>query len=312
MTDLNNKNLNEIFTAYEKFIAFKPMFDLKLNQNETSRHSYSYIFGFEQVFEKHENVNGWKEWMKLNWKYSIHIGILYIILVFLGRFLMQNRTKYELRKPLVIWNIILALFSIIGTIRVVPDFVRALANEGVVYSICKNDFAYGVTGFWSLMFILSKLPELIDTLFIVLRKQSLIFLHWYHHATVLVYCWYSYKEYASTGRWFMTMNYIVHSLMYSYYVFKALQFKVPAFVSQIITTGQILQMVAGCFVNYVAYKTKVSNEYCGISDENIKYSSLMYFSYFVLFFNFFINAYICKKSKVEQMKTQEKINKKKI
>ena len=94
----------------------------------------------------------------------------------------------------------------------------------------------------------------------------------------------------------MTMNYLVHSLMYSYYAFKAMRIKVPKFVSQLITTGQILQMIAGCFVNYIAYQTKLSNGICNISDDNIKYSSLMYFSYFVLFFNFFINAYIYNKT----------------
>ena len=46
-----------------------------------------------------------------------------------------------------------------------------------------------VSGFWATMFVLSKVPELGDTIFIVLRKQPLIFLHWYHHATVLVYSW---------------------------------------------------------------------------------------------------------------------------
>jgi len=49
-------------------------------------------------------------------------------------------------------------------------------------------------------FCFSKLPELIDTVFIVLRKQPLIFLHWYHHASVLIYCWFSYQDYSSTGR----------------------------------------------------------------------------------------------------------------
>jgi elongation of very long chain fatty acids protein 6 len=36
----------------------------------------------------------------------------------------------------------------------------------------------------------SKVPETVDTLFIVLRRQELIFLHWYHHASVLIYCFY--------------------------------------------------------------------------------------------------------------------------
>jgi elongation of very long chain fatty acids protein 6 len=298
-------------SAFEKFIAIKPMFDLKENLNETNRDLYSHIFGFEQLFESQKYVDGWKSWMQKNWKYTIHIGFLYILLVFLGKFLMRNKTKYELRLPLIIWNIILALFSITGTIRVLPDFLRVLTDKGVVHSVCNNDYAYGITGFWSLMFILSKLPELVDTLFIVLRKQELIFLHWYHHATVLIYCWFSYKDYASTGRWFMTMNYLVHSLMYSYYALRAMRFKIPRFAAQLITTGQILQMIAGCFVNYIAYKTKVSNEYCGISDENVKYSSLMYFSYFVLFFDFFIKAYIYNKNKSAAKKLESDHSKKK-
>ena len=49
----------------------------------------------------------------------------------------------------------------------------------------------------------SKLPELGDTLFIVLRKQQLIFLHWYHHITVFIYVWYSYAGHTAPGRWFM-------------------------------------------------------------------------------------------------------------
>jgi len=60
------------------------------------------------------------------------------------------------------------------------------------------------------IFCISKVPELIDTLFIVLRKQKLIFLHWFHHATVLIYAWYSYHDWTASGRWFVFMNYTVH------------------------------------------------------------------------------------------------------
>ena len=255
------------------------------------------LFKLEKQFDSRHYVDHtWKKWMQLNWKHSVTIGLVYIVLVFMGRYAMRNRAKYELRPALIVWNLMLAAFSILGSIRVVPSFIQILTNKGVVYSVCDTEYAYGVSGFWSLMFVMSKLPELVDTLFIVLRKQELIFLHWYHHATVLMYCWFSYKDYASTGRWFMTMNYVVHSLMYSYYALKAMRFRVPRFVSQLITTGQILQMIAGCYVNYVAYTQKVAGQKCLISDENIKYSSLMYFSYFVLFFDFFIKAYIYNKS----------------
>ena len=80
-----------------------------------------------------------------------------------------------------------------------------------------------VTALWTWLFVLSKLPELVDTVFIVLRKQKLIFLHWYHHITVLIYCWYSFSQYTAPARWFVVMNFIVHSIMYTYYAFKALR-----------------------------------------------------------------------------------------
>lgn len=299
-SNLTNNFHSVATSAIDSITSMRPMFELKnFNSSETNNY-YTHIFGFEKLFESHDYVDLWQKWMNQSWKLSMNISLLYITLVFCGRFLMRNRAKYELRLPLIIWNIMLATFSIAGTIRSLPDFIRVLTTKGVVHSVCNQDYAYGITGFWSLMFILSKLPELIDTLFIVLRKQELIFLHWYHHATVLMYCWFSYKDLASTGRWFMTMNYLVHSLMYSYYALKAMRIRVPQFVSKLITTGQILQMIAGCYVNYVAYSTKVSGEACGTSDENIKYSSLMYFSYFVLFFDFFVKAYISGKKRVNK------------
>jgi hypothetical protein len=44
----------------------------------------------------------------------------------------------------------------------------------------------------------------------------------YHHMTVLFYSWYSYADYISPARWFVVMNYLVHSLMYTYYALKVI------------------------------------------------------------------------------------------
>ena len=79
---------------------------------------------------------------------------------------------------------------------------------------------------------MSPLP-LGDTLFIILRKQQLIFLHWYHHITVLIYVWYSYMDHTAPGQWFLVMNYTVHALMYTYYAFRSMKFKISKWVSDL-------------------------------------------------------------------------------
>lgn len=58
--------------------------------------------------------------------------------------------------------------------------------------------------------------ELLDTFFIVIHKKKLILLHWYHHVSVLLYCWHSYVYKAPLGILFCVMNYGVHSMYVRY------------------------------------------------------------------------------------------------
>ena len=48
----------------------------------------------------------------------------------------------------------------------------------------------------------------------------------YHHLTVMCYGFYTFSVFPSTGRWFMVMNYCVHSIMYSYYALRAMRFQI--------------------------------------------------------------------------------------
>lgn len=54
-----------------------------------------------------------------------------MIVVFGLKFLMRNRQPFSLFVPLNIWNFILAAFSIIGTIKLFPDFVGTIQNKGL-------------------------------------------------------------------------------------------------------------------------------------------------------------------------------------
>ncbi|XP_054163847.1 elongation of very long chain fatty acids protein 6-like [Oppia nitens] len=213
--------------------------------------NYSYISEFEKNFDYKLTT----KWMHENWITSLYLINIYIIVIFSGKQLMKNRDPFKLRLPLVVWNLFLAIFSITGTLRLLPEIVYILREQGLVESVCNNGYItrVSVSSFWSWIFTLSKLIELGDTVFIVLRKQQLIFLHWYHHITVLVFTWYIYGEIGSIGRWYQFNNYCVHSLMYSYYAFKAMNIKIPRFIAVFITSSQIIQMIFGFSITLYAF-----------------------------------------------------------
>merc|ERR1719466_76453 len=255
-----------------------------------SSYSYPHNFTFETSFDQWA-VKRWTEdhWVSL----CTTAGSLYVFLVFAGRAAMEGRPPFQLRGALTAWSAALATFSVLGLSRTLPELLHTLATGGLQESVCNPNYleTNTVSAFWTVAFIFSKLPELGDTAFIVLRKQKLIFLHWYHHLTVMCYGFYTYSVFPSTGRWFMVMNYCVHSIMYSYYALRAMRVKVPTGFAMMIMSLQLLQMVVGCAINLMALNYKSRGVACDVSQTNITWSLLMYFSYFLLFARFFQQAY---------------------
>uniref|UniRef100_A0A3Q3F8Z2 Elongation of very long chain fatty acids protein n=1 Tax=Kryptolebias marmoratus TaxID=37003 RepID=A0A3Q3F8Z2_KRYMA len=217
---------------------------------------------------------------------------LYAAFVFGGQHFMRERPKLDLRRPLALWSLSLAVFSVVGAVRTGLYMLHLLNTSGFRETVCDIDFySAPVTKFWAYAFTISKAPELGDTVFIVLRKQRLIFLHWYHHITVLLYTWFSYKDQVAGGGWFMTMNYAVHSLMYAYYAARAAGVRVPRPFAMVITAAQILQMVMGLTVLGFVYRWMHAVR-CPSNVDNVAWGALMYLSYLVLFASFFYNSYL--------------------
>ena len=142
--------------------------------------------------------------------------------------------------------------------------------------------------------------ELVDTFFIVIHKKPLIFLHWYHHITVLLYCWHSYVTKSPPGIFFVVMNYSVHSSMYFYYFLMATKMRPKWLNPMIITTFQISQMIVGVVVTLLGFYYFSTDESCMIEKENNTAAFVMYGSYLFLFMQFFVGRYykIARKKKV--------------
>jgi len=221
--------------------------------------------------------------------------IAYVSLIIAGTKFMKSRPSLNLRKTLACWNFGLSAFSAIGVLRVAPALYHNLTTLSIKDNFCGNPeslYGSGSSGLWVQFFILSKFPELVDTFFIVVNKKPLIFLHWYHHITVMLYCWHSFVTTSPPGIFFVVMNYSVHSSMYGYYFLMAIRKRPKWFNPIIITTFQISQMVVGVIVTVVSfYFWKTEDESCHIQRENNTAAFLMYGSYLFLFMQFFIGRY---------------------
>jgi hypothetical protein len=243
-----------------------------------------------------------RSWMSQHWQWSVHLSFLYFLMIFLGQLYMKHKQPFHLQTPLVAWNAFLAVFSICGTISMFPEFINTLNQRGFDDSICKIGSSYnGWSGYWLWLFVLSKTLELGDTAFLVLRKRPVIFLHWFHHSSVLVYAFYGYQYAAPNTRWGAVMNFTVHSVMYGYYALRAAHVRVPRRVAMCVTVMQIVQMAVGSFICFsVFYKVvwlNLPHAVCEMPVRVSVFQTLLYFAYFYLFMEFFYNAYVKKGGK---------------
>jgi elongation of very long chain fatty acids protein 6 len=250
-------------------------------------------------FEREFDLLYWRKQFGNYWVISAYAAAIYVVLVFGGRALMSSRQPFKLNGLLTVWNIALAAMSIWAFSRCLPEFLHVLfGKNGFHNSICEWPEHNPATAFWSWVLLLSKVVELGDTAFIVLRKQNLLFLHWYHHVTTLMAWWVMYHWYEPNQLWYIVMNSFVHSLMYSYYALRAMKIRVPKVIAMSITTFQLLQMVLGVVVNlYTIWVMHLNGTPANCPHRNwfgLQVSFGIYVPYTVLFAKLFIDSYLVK------------------
>jgi len=223
---------------------------------------------------------------------------LYWLLVYFGPKYMAKRQAWVLRWPLIIWNLVLTILSVGMFVGMFFPVLNFLFNKGFKNLVCmtERELYFGFPFFCCWLFALSKYAELIDTIFIIMRKRPLHFIHWYHHTTVLMYTWFSLVVMTPPGALFAVVNTFVHSIMYFYYFLAACGSR-PTW-GRFVTIIQLTQMVAGITISSFWTYFYLSETYpCPLEHANAyMFSTLaLYASYFLLFLNFYLQRYIFNK-----------------
>ena len=98
----------------------------------------------------------------------------------------------------------------------------------------------GALPFWAYVYYLSKFWEFGDTVFKVLKRKELDFLHVYHHALVVLMCYLWLETHQSLQQMGQMANCLVHVFMY-YYYYRSQFTKERPWWKPVVTNGQILQ-----------------------------------------------------------------------
>lgn len=99
--------------------------------------------------------------------------ITYFVVIFGGRYLMTNVPAFKLQVPFMIHNVLLTIVSGILLVLMVEQIFPILYRQGLLAAICAYDTWTQPLELLYYLNYLVKYWELIDTIFLVLKKKNL-------------------------------------------------------------------------------------------------------------------------------------------
>lgn len=184
-----------------------------------------------------------------------------------------------------VWNLATAVFSAVGFIAVLPTFIYTLQHFEASCSP-QNISMDNTAGQWTFYFIVSKLFELGDSLFLAVLQKEIGFLHWYHHITIFTFMFVSGLQWHPHMISGVCWNYGVHAIMYFYYACACANLRWPKVLAKAVTALQITQMFAQCILAVASAFTCKFNSIGHLS------GLAMYAAYLALFVDFFLSKYV--------------------
>jgi hypothetical protein len=114
-------------------------------------------------------------------------------------------------------------------------YCDSVQNNGAMWKAGMGRLAF--------LFYLSKYYEFMDTVILIVKRKKVSLLQTYHHAGAVLTMFGLVYTQASSALWFVCLNSMIHTLMYTYYLFSACGVRLPG--KSLITTVQIVQFFVG-------------------------------------------------------------------
>ncbi|KZT65142.1 GNS1/SUR4 membrane protein [Daedalea quercina L-15889] len=222
----------------------------------------------------------------------------YLAVVFALRAYMKNRPPMRLQGLFQVHNIILSAGSLLLLACMAEEIAPLYWKHGLFWVMCDDNMWTNRLGFFYLINYYFKYLELLDTVFLALKKKPLAFLHVFHHSATALLC-YTQLNGKTSVQWIpITINLSVHVLMYYYYYATAGGAKI--WWKKHLTTMQIAQFIIDLFAVYFAtYSYYAANYFpnlptmgsCAGTESAAVFGCGLLTSYLLLFIQFYINTY---------------------
>ncbi|KAH6927191.1 hypothetical protein HPB50_000823 [Hyalomma asiaticum] len=242
-------------------------------------------------------------------KFVLPLLLAYIYFVTIGGpNWMKDRKPFKLKRVVLVYNVFTVLANAYFAVRV---FQAAYLSghyswlcQGINYdSPSERDIEILRLVWW---YCLVRVADFLDTVFFVLRKKNsqITFLHVSHH-TFIVFSGWLYMNFGADGQPVIgvSVNALVHVIMYSYYFLAALGPSVQKYLwwKRYLTELQIAQ-----FVGLMMYMSLTLFYGCGYPRTLALFALSQGFFGLVLFINFYVRNYILRMTRAKGLEAASK------
>lgn len=223
----------------------------------------------------------------------VHVIVLsYIIFVKkIGPRIMQHRPPFSLKSLLLAYNFSMMLYNFAifyagGTFGWWNGY--SLRCQPLDTSYTRNGIGMAYTAY---AFMFSKIIELLDTVFFILRKKDnqVTGLHVWHHSFMVISYYWGIKYFpGGHGSFVGFVNSFIHVIMYGYYFLSALGPGIQKHLwwKKYLTSLQMIQFTA-IFI----HSMQLLFTSCNVPNSIIIYTMFNTLVFLILFRDFFVKAY---------------------